>query len=354
MFWGCDTESVRAHAERVAGAGFALEELTTRLGTSAAGVAWTGPDADLFRDRAESELNTALAVADGLRRLARGLEGEADEQDHASAPEGGAGAGSAGDVDGDSNKFWIWQDGWAAPWGSTADLQNDIPLDESEFTVDSINQEGKGNCVALASLAAVAHADPEFLAEHVRRVGRERYEVDLFIDGEWKTVEVTGEVDKDGVRGADGNQSWATIYEQALIQEGVLDEDGGYSSNGQGASVIQAVTGGDLEYGYDGGAPLQEMPHYRDVVRAAEAGHPVVLCTENTSRSANGVEIVEQHAYTVESVNPDGSLTLVNPWGEGSDYEPDEGAHRITVSQDEFDHLFDGVVIADAPGDWER
>src|SRR5699024_11283260 len=80
----------------------------------------------------------------------------------------------------------------------------------------------------------------------------------------------------------------------------------------------------------------------------------VVLCTENTSRSANGVEIVEQHAYTVESVNPDGSLTLVNPWGEGSDYEPDEGAHRITVSQDEFDHLFDGVVIADAPGDWER
>ena len=72
------------------------------------------------------------------------------------------------------------------------------------------------------------------------------------------------------------------------------------------------------------------------------------------ARSANGVEIVEQHAYTVESVNPDGSLTLVNPWGEGSDYEPQDGAHRITVSQDEFDHLFDGVVIADAPEDWER
>lgn len=352
MFWGSETESVRAHAERLAGGGAALEQMTTRLGTLVDGVAWIGQDAEQFRARADSEAKSPLREAvDRLRLLAQELEREADEQDHASAPDG---VGGGGQVDGDENKFWIWQDGWAPPWGSTADLQNDIPLDASAFTVDSINQEGKGNCVALSTLAAIAQADPEFLADHVRRVGRERYEVDLFIDGEWTTVEVKGKIDRDGVRGPDGNQNWATIYEQALIQEGVLDEDGTYSSNEQGASVFRAVTGGEFEYGYDGGFRSTDMPHYREVVRAAEAGNPVVLCTENSSVSANGVEIVEQHAYTVESVNPDGSLTLVNPWGADSNYDPEDGTHRITVSQEEFDQLFDGVVIADAPEDWER
>lgn len=352
MFYGSETDGVRAHAERLAGGGAALEQMTTRLGSIVDGVAWIGQDAEQFRARADSDAKSPLReAADRLRLLAQELEREADEQDHASAPDG---VGGGGQVDGDENKFWIWQDGWAPPWGSTADLQNDIPLDASEFTVDSINQEGKGNCVALSTLAAIAQADPEFLADHVHRVGRERYEVDLFIDGQWTTVEVKGEIDRDGVRGPDGNQNWATLYEQALIQEGVLDEDGTYSSNEQGASVFRAVTGGEFEYGYDGGFRSADMPHYREVVRAAEAGKPVVLCTENSSVSANGVEIVEQHAYTVESVNPDGSLTLVNPWGADSNYDPEDGTHRITVSQEEFDQLFDGVVIADAPEDWER
>ncbi|QNN82142.1 hypothetical protein H3H54_13405 [Brachybacterium sp. Z12] len=238
--------------------------------------------------------------------------------------------------------------------GSTADLQNDIPLDEGQFTIDSISQEGKGNCVTLSILASVAHADPAFLAEHIRRVGRERYEVDLFIDGEWTTVEVSGKVDRDGVRGPDGDQNWATIYEQALIEADVLSDEGGYGSNAAAARAFEAVTGTGSEYRDDLWNVHKEMPSYEGVVNSVERGEPVVLCTIDNSAGGDGTQIAEKHAYAVESVNPDGTMTLVNPWGSDENYDNSDGSHRITITEEDYRRLFDGVVTGSSPDEWDR
>ncbi|MGP9706772.1 hypothetical protein [Brachybacterium sp. AOP24-D1-21] len=299
-------------------------------------------------------LDPLLSAVAEISDRARTLEQQAEEQDGVSEPDG-VSPSSPEQVDGDENKPWVWQDGFAPLWGDTADLQNDIPLDEEAFTIDSINQEGKRNCVALSILASIAHTDPEFLADHVRRVGRERYEVDLYIDGEWTTVEVSGEVARDGVRGPDGNQNWATIYEQALIQEGVLGEEGGYSSNSGAARVLEAVTGSEPRYmDNDPWTHAKDMPSYENVVGSVADGEPVVLCTIDSSTGPDGTQIVEQHAHTVESVNPDGTLTLVNPWGTNTSYDTTDGTHRITITEDEYRELFDGVVIGSPADEWDR
>jgi hypothetical protein len=352
VFLGGDTDAMRRHSGAMTTGGRQLEELLAALRGAVEAVTWNGQDAEHFRAHAHRDVFDRLTdLAEETHALARDLDGHAEEQDRASDPVGAV----QQHVDGDENKFWFWQDGFAPPWGSTADMQDDIPLDEEQFTIDSINQEGKGNCVALSVLASIAHADPEFLADHVRRVGDEQYEVDLYIDGEWKTVEVSGDVDRDGVRGPDGNQNWATLYEQALIQEGVLSESGLYPSNAAAAEVFDAVTGGRQTYSDDDPwSHPKDMISYDSLVERVEEGMPVVLCTINDPGPADGTQIVEGHAYTVESVNPDGSMTLVNPWGADGNYDTEDGSHRITITEEDYRRLFDGHVIGSTPDDWDR
>lgn len=88
-FWGMDTEAARGHAQKVAGAGTSLQDLHGSLAAAISAVAWTGADAESFREAWATGAGTRLAeLASTLEVTAKGLEAQAEEQDQVSGPDG--------------------------------------------------------------------------------------------------------------------------------------------------------------------------------------------------------------------------------------------------------------------------
>ncbi|QNN82143.1 hypothetical protein H3H54_13410 [Brachybacterium sp. Z12] len=109
---------MRRHAARLTTGGQELEGILADLRGHLATMAWTGPDAEQFRTRAHHEAVERLAhVSAEVSTRARDLDAQAEEQDLVSRPEGSGGVGG-GQADGDENKFWVWQDGFAPLWGA--------------------------------------------------------------------------------------------------------------------------------------------------------------------------------------------------------------------------------------------
>ncbi|MCT1908215.1 hypothetical protein ACH0CV_05015 [Brachybacterium paraconglomeratum] len=53
----------------------------------------------------------------------------------------------------------------------------------------------------------------------------------------------------------------------------------------------------------------------------------------------------------IESVNPDGTVTVVNPWGADANY-PDGGGHRMDIPVDELHMHFDQAWTTPASDRW--
>lgn len=354
MFYGADTEALRAHAEATGRSGGQLQRLGSTLVQVIDSVEWVGGDADSFRERGRLVLQEQLStVTEQITARGNELLVHADEQDEAS------GAGDQPGADpGDDNPFWPWEDGWSAPWSDKTDIRDDIPLDVEQFGIEAMGQEGFDNCVTVSSLASLAEQDPQFFADRVRQVDDEHYEVELYIDGEWRTVTVKDEVHRSGSRD-DGQQNWLTLYEQALIQEGILTEDGDYARRGGAVDVFEAVTGteGTRHIGYPGQySGVEPALTFDQAIAAHEEGRAVVLGTDDSSAvsSDGSVHLAERHAYAIESVNPDGTITVVNPWGEDGNYGGEDGEYRVTVTREQFEGLFDGAYTSAPPEEWDR
>lgn len=89
-FYGGDTEQIRGQSSVCTGGAQRLAELITTLSTTVDAVEWQGPDAESFREQWHSAAEAkARSAADTLERLARELDQHAEEQDDASADEGG-------------------------------------------------------------------------------------------------------------------------------------------------------------------------------------------------------------------------------------------------------------------------
>lgn len=89
-FLGMDVEHAREHAERLAVGAERLEALGERLGARVREVAWTGPDADAFRQEALLGLVRLTAAAGRCRTQSSALLGEAAQQETTSAGDGSA------------------------------------------------------------------------------------------------------------------------------------------------------------------------------------------------------------------------------------------------------------------------
>lgn len=90
-FWGMDTAQLREHADRLLSASEQLRRLRSGLDATVQAVSWTGPDAEAFRQSwrrgASDRLELVAAELQGFEGQA---QGEADEQDGASEPDGAA------------------------------------------------------------------------------------------------------------------------------------------------------------------------------------------------------------------------------------------------------------------------
>ena len=348
---GADVAQLRELGARLSSAAEQLEGLRA-LVTSGARVPWPGPDGDAFRNHTISLAGVHLSsVATRLRDAGRNLLTQANQQEQASAVDGISDPG-------ERNPFWFWEDGFAPFWGDTADLQDNIPLDDEQFTLDNVDQENHDNCVTVSALGVMGELDPEYFQEHIEQIGPEHYEVTLYdSQGNPVVYTVQGDVPRGGVRGQDGNQSWITLYEAALIQHGVLTEDGGYNGTGTAVQVFQAVTGTPGSRVFPGES---DYPSFAELQEMAETGQPVVLGTidnelpDSTAEAygAEPIQLVENHAYMVDSVNPDGTINLINPWGSEGSYAEESGTHLITIDRDQYYLYFDGAYLPGDHADW--
>jgi hypothetical protein len=199
--------------------------------------------------------------------------------------------------------------------------------------------------------------------KHIHRTSDGAYEVTLYNDqGVPIVYTIDDSVLENGARGNDGRQGWMTLYEAALIQAGVLKENGHYT-NEYSADVIHdithAVTGRDgqsFQPGADG------SPSYQELCKLVRDGRPVTLGTVNATvpdeqarkLGVTPLQLAEQHQYMVDKVNPDGSLTLVNPWGADAHYGSASGAARITVSAKQYELYFDNVMVSADKSEWRQ
>jgi hypothetical protein len=356
-FYGADIEKLRLLAKTMSLHSDKVKSLSTELGQLLSRAPWEGRDASAFRAAWDSEhLPTLERVAAELQSQARKVTRNADQQDKASS----AAADSGSSRKPDSN-----------PPGDPRPLDPDLPdvsvpgdvrEDPDAGDPRDIKQGQIGDCWLLAGIGSVAQTLEregkldEFLAEHLRPVGDPptHWVVTLYQDG--KPVEVTVEAKSTpgGVRGADGEPNWLSIYERAAAEHrgGSYDDiDGGFSSD-----AMELMTGRSADK--DGELDLAEIEE------KLAGGQAVSVGSEDTrdddfdwvweSDEVNRTDVVPNHAYVVVEVksNDDGEkvVVLANPWGPSGGRmsgDDDLKAGTLELTEDEYKENFDSVYSVD-------
>lgn len=244
-------------------------------------------------------------------------------------------------------------DGWPPP-ASLPTVPIPGGLDEnSPFDPLDVSQGGIGDCYLLASLMALMQTDEgdQLLRDNLRwDPERGGYWVTLHVDGK----EVVYFVDRAQQGGAteNGGPGIASIYENALKQHLKFNDlnDGGWP-----ADALELLTGGDTHVyedrflrGWDWGDIRNDVEDGDQLVAATRSGPKAGMWPVEAERPGPDgsmqtvkVDIVGSHAYTVVSVEKDGDVVLMNPWGEGNGAD---GGGPIRISQDDFERIFHQIA----------
>ncbi|WP_125776453.1 C2 family cysteine protease [Antribacter gilvus] len=340
-FWGADVQQLRELGRRLGSWGEDLQGVPRSVDPAVASAPWKGPNREAFVAEWRGQHRPAIAAAGAaLADMATRLAANAEAQERKSNGGGGSGGGGgAGGAGGDgaprSTEGNPTDNGEHKPIGP-------VDLDEDEFRPDNISQGQMGDCSLLASAAAMAKADPEWLQEHMKYdADTNTYTVTLYDeDGNPVEVKVEGSLIDPAAMGADGNPAWVSVYEKAAAQF-----QGGYENiqSQWPQDMMKMMTGKDAdEYSTDAFLPWNERStgEIRDDLAD---GKPVVAWTP---KDVDHDDIVGGHAYMVDSVDKDGNVRLMNPWGPNAG-EP----HYVTLTEEEFKKNFSNVAVSEKPGD---
>lgn len=320
-FYGAVTEEVRRWSEQVVQGVEALGDRRELVDRSVASAAWTGADAEAFRDEWQAGHDRIGALLERLRAVADEADSHAEEQDEASAEEArgrsrsdtGGGDRSPQDLPGEPS---------TGGTGRYEEFDGEIDLSDEALRSDQIDQGTLGDCWFLAGVGAIANDDPDFIREHMTENADGTWTVTLYDDGEPVEITVEPTFPRGGAGGPDG-VTWISIYEKAAAEYFGGDYealDGGYSSE-----AFEMVTGREAEKTGEGDF---------DSLRDELADGPVVVGTENNDIGERGWRvweseidddsIVPNHAYIVEEIIPanhprnasdEPVVVLTNPWG---------------------------------------
>ncbi|MHC8609101.1 C2 family cysteine protease [Paenarthrobacter ureafaciens] len=356
-FYGADIQQLRALAKTMARHSDTMNALSKELGQLIASAPWDGRDAVQFRQAWEAEHRPMLhRTASTLQAQSKELERNADQQDKSSAASTGSGDSSRGDSNPPGDP------GPLDPDRPDVDVPGDVRKDPDAGNPGDINQGQIGDCWLLAGIGSVAQTLEqqgkldEFLESHMRPVGDPptHWVVTLYEDGEPVEVTVEAKSTEGGVRGADGQPNWLSIYERAAAEHlgGSYDDiDGGFSND-----AMELMTGRSADK--DGELDLGSIEE------KLASGQAVSVGTEDVkdddfdwfweSEEVNRTDVVPNHAYVVVDVktNDDGEkvIVLANPWGPSGGYmsgDDDKKAGTLELTEDEYKENFDSVYSVD-------
>ncbi len=238
--------------------------------------------------------------------------------------------------------------------------------------IGDVNQGKCGDCYFMATLASIAQITPEYIIGKrgmIEPLGDEnRYFRVKFYDNEGNRINV--DIDnkfwnKDGrpiYAGIGKNKSsdnssydpWVMAVEKAWakVNNGGYDNIEGADSDGhERVRMVEysyAVTGKSAFYCKTKNVPdrhkLQEMIKKHVLQNKL----PITLYSaspSDTSFSNKDPYLVENHAYSLKSVNEDGTFDIFNPWNEYRADEDVRGKHYERVGVDFIKDNFDVVVF---------
>lgn len=352
-FYGADVADLRNLAHALEKSAQSLHQITSGLSGAITSTRWPGPDGAQFTGEWTQMHRSALARAgECLSTAAETLRRNAGAQEATSAADGGVlnpvGGGSGGG-DGDRPDDPELTDGL----GDYEDLDDPIPFTDDALDPSEISQGQLGDCWLLAALGSVAGFDPDFIRDHMWENPDGTWTVKMYDDdGKPVYIQVEPSVPQNGVNDADGNPSWATIYEKAAAEYfgGSYDDlDGGWSDR-----AFEAITG----------QPAHDLGEASfDTISDALEDGPVALSSEAKDKKLwffgdtvdDTDRVVPHHAYMVRDIvtvtGEDGSterfIEVTNPWGPngGSEY----GTLRFTEQEyrDNFRTVYAGTMKDD-------
>lgn len=223
----------------------------------------------------------------------------------------------------------------------------DLSIAGIEAAAASNSQGAWGNCVQLASLRALAAADPELLQRNVRwDPDRGVYWVTLY---DPETGEALDPVPVDPNQMVDASRNSKDpdkvdifdIYEQALI---TVDPTHSGEWRGDGMSMITGKPTEVIDH---------RTPDSKDrVAEALTEDPPRAVTTGSSSQDPSTVSedkrIVQGHAYHVVEVLPNGNIVVQNPWGPDGGMAGDPPLQypgRVELTPEEYDEWFYNTTV---------
>lgn len=244
------------------------------------------------------------------------------------------------------------QDLWGAEYSDVGDGQ----LVVDGFTADDVIQGSLGDCYVIASLSALAVAQPDVLKNAIKANGDGTYTVNLFdrAQGAAQPTPVSITVD-DAIptmngrpiysRDRDGGEKWVALFEKAFAQW-----KGGYEALDQGGycdEVISAITGRAATR--EGFTPGDTNGVFERMKTAFAEGKAVTAGTTEDQNILANTDLSPGHAYAVLGLveeNGQKFVELRNPWGVSSASSNgfgDDG--RMKIPADQFARCFDTLMM---------
>lgn len=203
-----------------------------------------------------------------------------------------------------------------------------------------VNQDGIGDCYLVATMSAIANADPQWIKDRISYdPQRGTFGVTMWDGTEWRHITVTqSDVDANiAAHGASGvdvpggvNPSaplWPAVLESAYAKMKAPGQGIAGIESGVTPPALEALTGNNGEWiipATEWMTPSQNID--TQITEALNGNQPVMLSTSVLTGNVTGLSA--QHVYSVEGISGTGSdatVTLRNPWG------ADDGPPVITA-----------------------
>ncbi|MBI4350360.1 MAG: hypothetical protein HY550_02870 [Elusimicrobia bacterium] len=210
----------------------------------------------------------------------------------------------------------------------------------------AINQGQTGDCYFLASAAAVAKKDPEYIKNSIRENKDGTYSVDFYREKPWwkpwgpnytkETITVDnqfptrmGNPEFNNSKGTSETgkreNMWGMVYEKAYAKfKGSYDAIG---NGGWPSAAMAEITGKPSSTHSTGSTSLQKLTDWE------KKGYALTVASKS---KPSDLSVVGDHAYYVLNVDTEKkTVTLGNPWG----------FKNVTLTEDEFKNNYSQVYV---------
>ncbi|MFT3788217.1 MAG: C2 family cysteine protease [Tepidisphaeraceae bacterium] len=226
--------------------------------------------------------------------------------------------------------------------GSKLNSFRSYPLFSSNGpAIDDINQGQAGSCWWLSTCAAVAKTNPELIKQNITDFKDGTYGVRLYtltgtqqfvrVDADLFTYSWSTTTPFYASFGAQ-NSIWVAIYEKALAM--VRGAKAGQYVSVDGGWMDEAFRRIGMSPANTNKGNLADATALSSLLNTAFTAGKAV--TVGFLSVPGGLNLVGYHAYTIDRLNDDGTVTLRNPWGVDNGTSTDgnnDGYVTLTVAQ---------------------